>query len=77
MWPFPEWKKTWEDPAWLAVVAPESTEGRVAGAGGGAGLGLAFYTRLRHQIGTVKDWEGPCPTETQYSRDEAGDEVAC
>ena len=31
MWPFLEWKKTREDPAWLAVVAPESTEGRVAG----------------------------------------------
>ena len=42
MWPFQEWKKTREDPAWLAVVAPESTEGRVAGAGGGAGLGLHF-----------------------------------
>ena len=42
MWPLQEWKKTWEDPAWLAVVAPESTEGRVAGAGGGAGLGLHF-----------------------------------
>ena len=55
MWPFPEQKKTWEDPAWLAAVAPESTEGRVAGAGGGAGLGLLFYTRLRHQIGTIKE----------------------
>ena len=48
---------------------------RVAGAGRGAGLGLAFYTRLRRQIGSANDWEGTwesrapltqLPTETHW-----------